>query len=137
MAYFSSSPGGTPTGSTDSQVQITALGTVRSLYGSVTAVANSVTTTVLQYTVPPGVSSYLLRIEAGGSNISTYTVTINGVVFATTRSYFGAPLTMVIEVGSSLADAYMLSMGDVVQINTTNFRPDFGDYEARLQCIEV
>lgn len=134
MSYFSPSGSG---GITNSAI-IQPNGAVSSLFGYVTALAASGSATLLSRTVPPGESDYLLRIELSGSNIATYDVLINGTQWARARTWFGGPSLMAsIMVGSTPADAFILNPGDVIQINVTNVRPYSGDFEARLQYIEV
>lgn len=135
MSYFSTS-GTIPTqGGTGVVLQPN--GIVQSVFSEVFAVATSATTTILTYTVPSGQDNYVLSLEMSGTNIATYDILIDGVQFARTRTYFSGPFTQEIRIGSTLIDGYKIITGQVVVINVTNFRPNPGDFEARLQYIEV
>jgi hypothetical protein len=112
-------------------------GTVLSTFATVSAVATNATVTILSYTVPPGKTGYLLKAEMSGTNIATYDVLLNAAEFARIRTYFSGPFDGVVTVGQGPQDAYKLSTGDVVSIQVTNFRPTAGDFECRLQVIEV
>lgn len=125
----------TPSGS--GGASLLPVGTVESTFGTALAVATNATVTVLSYTVPPSTSAYLLRIEVSGTNIATYDVLLNTVQFARTRTYFSGPFDGVINLGSGPQNAPFLNAGDILEIQVTNFRPTSGDFEARLQYIEV
>lgn len=135
MSYFSTS-GSIPT-SGGTGVVLQPNGTVVSLYSEALGVASTVSTQLLTYTVPNGQDNYLLRIEVSGTNIATYDILIDGVQFARTRTYFSGPFVGLVAIGSSLIDAYKIISGQIVTVNVTNPRPDVGDFEARLQYIEV
>lgn len=108
-------------------------GTVISSYNSITSVASNATSTVLTYTVPLGNTNYLNYIDVSGSNIATYDILINGTEFSRKRTYFGGDLSARLDCGTS---GFLLNSGDVVEVNVTNFRPDPGDFEARIQLLE-
>lgn len=135
MPYFSTS-GTIPTqGGTGVVLQPN--GTVVSLFSEVLGIASTVSTQLLTYTVPNGQDNYLLRIEVSGTNIATYDILIDGVQFARTRTYLSGPFVGILVIGASLIDAYKIVSGQIVTVNVTNFRPYVGDFEARLQYIEV
>lgn len=135
MSYFSTS-GTIPTqGGTGVVLQPN--GTVESIFSEIFAVAQGVTSTILTYTVPSGQDNYLLQIDVSGTNIATYDVLVDGVQFARTRTYYSGPFTGVIHLGSSLIDAPKLLTAQVLTVTVTNIPTDPGDYEARLQYIEV
>lgn len=136
MGYFSPS-GGSAAGGTASEVTILPTGTVKSLFGQVLAVASNSTQAIVSYTVPVGKSAYLLGMEMSGTNIATYDVLYNASQFSRHRTYFSGPFVVQVQIGSSVLDAFPLVAGDVITINVTNFRPDAGDFEARVQYIEV
>lgn len=135
MSYFQTS-GAVPT-SSGTGIVIQPTGTVMSQFSTVTGVATSATVTILTYTVPASTETYLLRIEASGTNIATYDILIDGQPWARTRTYFSGPFVAVLHIGSSPSDAIPLNAGQVVDIQVTNFRPTSGNFEARLQFIQV
>lgn len=112
-------------------------GTTRNLFSEALAVASMSTEPILTYTVPPGVTAYLLRADMSGTTIATFDVTINGTPFARRRTYWSGEFNEKLEIGESVEDGYPLATGDVVVIQVTNFRPTSNDFEARLQYIEV
>lgn len=138
-AFTPSGSGGAPVSvSTDpTHVLIEPTGTVQSQFSTALSVLSGATSTILSYTVPVATQTYLLRIEVSGTNIATYDVTVDGQPWARTRTYFSGPFIGIIQVGSSPSDGYPLSTGQLVEISVTNFRPTTGDFEARLQYIEV
>lgn len=115
---------------------VSAVGTVESYFDTALSVATNATVTVLSYTVST-TNSYMLKVDVSGTNIATYDITVNGSQFARKRTYWSGQFSETFNVGSGLQDAYKLSIGDIVHINVTNFRPTAGDFEARLQVIEV
>lgn len=130
----------TPTGGSGGiPIQVTpgTTGQVVSVYSEALAVAIAGTATILQYTVPPGVSGYLLNLEISGTNIATYDVLLNSAQFARYRTWFSGPFIIDTKLGSGLADSPKLASGDILEINVTNFRPYTGDFEARLQVLEA
>ena len=133
MGYFSPAGAGGITSST----VITASGTVRNVFASLSAVASGASPTILTYTVPAGKTGYLLAADFSGQNIATYDLMVNATEFARFRTYFGGDLTASIRVGSSVQDAYQMVAGTVVTIQVHNFRPTSADFEARLQVIEA
>lgn len=112
-------------------------GIVKSVFNEITLVASGLTETILTYTVPVAKNNYLLKVEASGTNIATYNLSINSVIYARKRTYFGGPLNVVFDLGSSLSDAPKFVAGDIIKIEVDNFRPDTGDFEARFQLIEL
>lgn len=110
---------------------------VQSKFAEITNIAIGATETILTHTVLSGTDAHLLKIEVSGSNIATYNVLINSVLYARTRTYFGADLTAVIDFGQSLATSPKLLEGTVIEVQVTNYRPTQADFDARLQYIEV
>lgn len=111
-------------------------GLLKTFYNEVSAVASGVLTTIQTYTAPMGSSSYLQKIEVSGDNIAKYTVRINTVVQDRKRTYFGSALNTefrFVETGTGLP----LQVGDVVLIEVEHIRPDVGDFNSRIQVIEV
>lgn len=135
MSYFQTS--GTIPTSGGTGVVIQPTGTVESLFSQITGVATSSTSTILTYTVPPSTQAYLLRIEVSGTMIATYDILVDGQPWARTRTYFSGPFIGIIQIGTSPSDGFPLMAGQVVIIQVTNFRPMAGDFEARLQYLEV
>ena len=111
-------------------------GTLSTIYDEITSVATSVLSTIQTFTAQVGVTTYLQKVEVSGSNIAEYTVEINSVVEDKKRTYFSGPLNAefrFVETGTGLP----LQVGDVVRVRVIHSRPDTGDFNSRIQIIEV
>lgn len=102
-------------------------------FNQISSVMANVLTDVITYTVPSPYKGILYRVEVGGSNVATYELYINGVIEGRVRTWFGTPLTQVMEFSSG-ASGFELNTGDVVKIRVIHARPFVGDFEARLQA---
>lgn len=101
--------------------------TTTSQYNEVSSVANSVLTTIISYTATG--TQQLTQIDVSGTNIATYSLTINSTVKDKRRTYFGSGLNAVFDYASGLT----LTTGDIVTVNVIHERPSPGDFNARLQ----
>lgn len=111
-------------------------GELKSFYNEVTSLASGILTTIQTYTAPVGRKSYFQKVEYSGTNIAEYTVYINASVEGKKRTYFGAELNgeiKFVETGTGLP----LQVGDVVTVKVIHSRPDLGDFNSRIQVIEV
>lgn len=125
-----------PDGSINVNITTSNPGEVKSFYNEALAVASGILTTVDTYTAPVGKLTYLQFVEYSGSNIAEYTVLINATIIAKKRTYFGSELNGEIEfvkTGTGLP----LAVGDVVTIKVIHNRPVQGDFNGRIQVIEV
>lgn len=125
-----------PNGSINVNLAQSNPGQLKSFYDEITAVPASVLTDILTYTAPPLVSSYLQKIEVSGSNIAEYTIQINSTIMDKKRTYFGAPLNVefkFVEIGTGLP----LAPGDVITVKVIHARPSVGNFNSRLQVVEV
>jgi hypothetical protein len=110
--------------------------TVKIFYNEVTAVASSTLTTIITFTAAGGVTTYLQKIEVSGTNIAQYTVEINSVVKDKKRTYFGNSLNEQF-VYSINSKGLPLAVGDVVTARVVHLRPNVGDFNSRIQIVEV
>ncbi len=125
-----------PDGSINVNITQSNPGVLKTSYNEVSAVASSVLTVIHTYTAPIGVASFLQKIEVSGTNIAEYTVEINSTIQDKKRTYFGNSLNAefkFIEAGSGLP----LVVGDTVDIKVIHVRPTVGDFNGRIQVIEV
>lgn len=113
------------------------LGVLRSIYNEVLSVPASVPTIVQSYTVASGVSGFLQRISLSGTNIATYEVLLNNVVIDKKRTWFNGSLNMDFDLSDYSKNGLPLNAGDVVSVRVTHVRPDVGDFNSRLQVVEV
>lgn len=104
-------------------------------YGEASSVASGVETTVVTYTVPVGLSSYIHYVEASGTNIAQYTVYKNGSPIAKKWSIYTKLDVDYTFVSPTTKGAKFLA-GDVITIKVLHSRPSLGDFSARLQVTE-
>lgn len=95
-------------------------------YGSVSSVANGISTTVLSYTVPAGKTLLLSKVEVSGCNVAEYSVTINAVTKGVRRTYWGN-----FNADFEYNDL-SVATGLVVLIKVIHNRPLAGDFDATL-----
>lgn len=111
-------------------------GELLTFYNEVTSVATSVLTTIQTFTAPIGKITFLQKAEVSGTNIAEYTISINAIIQDKKRSYFGSDLNQVFvfaETGTGLP----LAVGDVVTIKVIHSRPVVGDFNSRIQVVEI
>ena len=107
-------------------VALTGGGITALTYNEVTSVASSTLTTVATYVA--GSSVKLKRVEASGTNIAYYIVTVNGSVVAKKYTNFGGPL----EVNFDFKDGLALVAADTVLVRVEHTRPSVGDFNATI-----
>lgn len=108
-----------------------------SSYAEVTSVPSASTTTINTYTVPVAKEAFLQKIDVSGTNIAMYEVLVNAVVQDKARTYFGNSLNDTFDFSSFSQDGYRLVTGDIVLVRVTHNRPNVGDFNARIQIVEV
>ena len=106
-------------------------------YNEISSVASSTATTVTSYTVGVGKTGILQSVHVSGTNIATYEIKVNGSNIETTRTFFGNSLDSNINFTGEVNSGYSLSSGDVVTVVVTHNRPSSGDFNARIQAIEI
>ncbi len=109
---------------------------VVSEFNQVSSVASSVTTNLLTFSIPVAKRLILTRVEVGGTNIATYELYINNAISGCKRTWFSGSLNETFDFTSSTG-GFELSAGDTVQVKVIHFRPDLGDFEARLQGLLI
>ena len=112
------------------------LGTLKSFYNEVTSVAASSLTTVLTYTVPTGKTVFIQKVVTSGTNIAEYSLYLNGVIQDKRRTNFGGDLNA--EFGfAETAIGLPVAAGDIILIKAIHNRTFLGDFNARIQVIEI
>lgn len=124
-------------GSINVDTTISNLGTSKSIFSQISSVAINSTSTIQTYIVPVSTTAYIQRIDVSGSNIATYEFYVNSIIQGRKRTYFGGNLDISFEFFGSNSDGYSLNTGDIVTVTVINFRPSIGDFESRIQVIEV
>ena len=116
----------------------TAGNTVRNIYNEANSVVSGATTTLVQYTVPGGVTNSILeRISVSGENIAKYTVFWNGTQIDTRRTFYGSSLSEYFEFTTGSSDGFSLSPGDVLTVKVLHMKPYVADFEGRIQVLEI
>lgn len=125
-----------PDGSINVSVTSSNPGTIKSFYNEVTSVATAILTPINTYTAPVGKISYLQQVEISGTNIAEYTIEINSIIKAKKRTYFGSNLDIefIFALGSI---GLPLIVGDIITIKVIHNRPNLGDFDARIQVVEI
>lgn len=100
-------------------------------YNEVVNVANGVTALVVSYTAT--INNLLQKIEFSGTNIAEYELTINNVTKDKKRTYFGNSLNG----NFDFNDGLVVLPGEIIKIYVIHTRPNFGDFNARIQILEI
>lgn len=111
-------------------------GQLLTFYNEVTSVATSILTIIQTFIAPVGKNTFLQKVEVSGSNIAEYSIEINSIIQDKKRTYFGSELNLrfvFAETGTGLE----LAVGDVVTVKAIHSRPVVGDFNSRIQVVEV
>lgn len=108
-----------------------------STYNEVVAIPGGSTMSLVTYTVPVGKQAVLQKSAVSGANIGRYDLLINSIVQDTIRTMFGADLSGMFDFTSGNTSGLLLSAGDVVEVKVLNPRPYIGDFNARIQVVEI
>lgn len=125
-----------PDGSINVNITTSNVGDVRTIYNEITSVGTSVLSTILTYTAPSGKTTFLQTIEVSGTNIAEYQILKNNTIFDKKRSYFGGDLDKEFVFAHS-GTGLPLVVGDIIAVKVIHIRPNIGDFNARLQVLEV
>ncbi len=109
---------------------------VKTIYTEVIGIAKAVDTLLVTYTVPVGKTAELLYSDFSGENISEYRILLNSVVIDKKRTYFGAGLNEEFNFKDTRGGIPLVA-GDVVEVKTIHNRPMVGDFNARIQVLEI
>jgi hypothetical protein len=110
---------------------------IKSIYDEAPSVGAGSETSIVSYTVPLTKSAKLLRVEFTGENIAVYNLYINSVKQAKHRTYFGGSLSGVLNFSGGTADGLPLIEGDILLLRVLHDRPSSGDFEGRIQVVEI
>lgn len=106
------------------------------LYNEITSVPSLLETTILSHTVV-STAKYLQKIFVSGQNIAEYRVKINGTTVDLSRTYFGGSLNSEMIFDGYLNTGRLLSVGDTVVVTVQHERPSSGNFNAKLNLVEV
>lgn len=109
---------------------------IESFFNEISAVPAATPTTIVTYTAPVGKISFLQKVFVSGENIAKFSVKLNGGVIDVRRTYFGGPFNEDFDF-SDASRGLFLTVGDVVLIEVEHTRPQPGDFNGRIQVVEV
>lgn len=108
-----------------------------SKYNEIAAVPSGSTVQIITYTVPVLKQAVLQRVFVSGENIGRYDLLINNIIQDRIRTMFGADLSQNFDFTSGNDSGLLLNSGDIVKIQVFNPRPYIGDFNARIQVLEI
>ena len=112
-------------------------GTPVNYYNEISSISSATETTIVSYTAPGGVTSYLQKVKVSGNNIAEYQVKVNGTTVDKCRTYFGGDLSTNFDFTGSGNSGYVLTAGDIVTITVIHNRPMVGTFNGRIQSLEI
>ena len=105
------------------------------VYNEISSVAIGSTQTIISYTVPPGRTLFVRRIEFSGKNVATYHVTVDTVNIATKRTWFNGNLSDEFNFNFNGEANLTVIENSVLSLTVENFRPMTSDFEGRIQGV--
>lgn len=108
------------------------------IFNEVTAVPVGLETIVATYTAPAGKTSCLLQIYAGGTNVTKFIVYNNLALYD--KKYTSAAQlneNFDFKTGSSIVPGQIIGVGNTITITTTQIGTSPGDFNARIQVLEI
>lgn len=109
----------------------------KNIYTEALSVPAASLTALGSYVVPSGQTAILEKISVSGENIAKYVVLLNGDPIETLRTYFGASLNALLDFTSASGKGYLLEAGDQLDVQVIHNRPDIGDFNSRIQVVEM
>ena len=111
---------------------------VKNIYSEANSVASGATTILVQYTVPLSITDAVLeRISVSGENIAKFTVFVNGTQIDTRRTFYGSSLSEYFEFTTGSSEGFILHPADLLVVKVLHTRPYVGDFEGRIQVLEI
>jgi hypothetical protein len=97
------------------------------LYGSISSLAKSTETNIINYTVPVGKTLFLNGVNCSGENIAVYRVVIDGQEQEKSRSWWSN-----FNVDMSF-NRFEVAAGESVQVKVIHESNEVGDFNAKIQ----
>ena len=110
---------------------------IKNTFSQASAVAPGIETTITTYVVPVTTIAFLQRISVSGENMGQYKIYRNASLIDSRRTYFGGSVNENFEYSNGPADGYSLNQGDVITVKILHNRPHVGNFEARIQALEI
>jgi len=111
--------------------------TVINVFGTAASVVSGSTTTIVQYTVPMNKTAILERSVASGENIGAFSLLINNAVQSVQRTYYAGGFNVTFEFITGQNNGLVLQPGDNVKVTILHNRPYVGNFDARIQVLEI
>jgi hypothetical protein len=113
--------------------------TIVNTFNEITSVASSLETILVTYIVPIGKVAYLTNIDVAGTNIASYKIQKNLSTISKLYTYFGSSLNAFANFGVDLTGTPGLKLlaGDTITVKVLHGRPTVGDFNGRIQVVEV
>lgn len=105
-------------------------------FGSISALApasNSITAT---YTVPVGKTDYIQKVYISGTQVGTYTIRVNTIVFLKYRTSV-TKFSEIIDLSTGSAFGKQIVAGDTVDVVSENNGSVNGDFDVTIQVMET
>lgn len=118
-------------------VSVAGYGDCKSLYSEVSSVAASTLTSVVTYTVPVGKTAFLQAVAFSGTNIAEYQVFIDATLEDKKRTWFSGGLDSTFQFSTENAYGIPLIAGNVINLKVIHSRPFVGDFNGRIQLLEI
>lgn len=109
----------------------------QSVYNEVTSVATGTLTTIATYTVPVAKVALLETVAVSGTNIAAYTVEVNATVVDKKYTWFNGPMSELFTFQTVSGGSKKLVAGDVVRVRVIHGRGPVGDFNAKIDVVEV
>jgi hypothetical protein len=110
---------------------------VKNTFGAISGIMVGVTTSIVTYTVPINKTALLQRSTASGENISTYTLSINGLTQSIQRTYYAGGFNVNFDFTTGQENGILLHAGDIVRIEVLNNGNVLANFDARIQVFEI
>jgi hypothetical protein len=104
--------------------------TTKVVFNAITSVASGIETTIVSYTVPVGKKVLLHKSDMSGTNVSKFTMYLNGNPLSVQRVYyteFNAKMDF---------SGLYLTGGDILVLKVIHNMSSLGDFEANIQIDE-
>ena len=106
-------------------------------YGEIASLASGSETTIVSHTAVISKTTFLQAVSVSGDNIAKYRVKVNGTTVDTSRTYFGGNIDANFKFYGDSNKGIELSVGDIITVTVIHSRPMVGDFNAKIQYIEV
>jgi hypothetical protein len=108
----------------------------KNIFNEVTAVPMNSETLLVTYTVPTGEKATLDRVTGSGENIAKFSVYLNGSLYDVQRTYYAGGFNVMFDYQSQ-GDGVVLQAGDVLQLKVIHWTSELGDFDGRIQLVEI